>query len=144
MTDKREKGLPMRRVLSLIAGCFLAAGCTGPGTEFQRSGNPALKLEVRRASTEKVEGWKPTTLKDFQGDHTIYVSPEVELSNDDVISTRVFFNSSGKPKRQRIWAWGAVFLVLSVVLLVECRRRKKWSSGVYGVFFLLLAIGRQL
>ena len=128
----------MKRVLSLIAGCLLAAGCTGPGTEFQRSGNPALKLEVRRASTEKIEGWKPATLKKPQEDHTFYVSPEVELSNDDVASTGVYFNPilgthSGRQKRQNLWLWGAVFLVLSVFILVQCWRRKGWSSGVSGV-----------
>ncbi len=131
----------MRRVISCIVVCLLAAGCTESGTEFQRSGVPALKLEVRRASIEKVEGWKPTTLKDPSG-HTYYVSPEVELSNDDVASTRVHFEPfSGRSKGKGLWTWAAVFLVLSVVGLVQLRRRKQWQEGVLGVFFLLLGLG---
>ncbi|MBC8872728.1 MAG: hypothetical protein H8E44_25125 [Planctomycetes bacterium] len=131
--------------LGLLFGLGFALR-TGPGTEFQRSGNPALKLEVRRASTEKVEGWEPTTLKEHQEDHTFYVSPEVELSNDDVASTGVYFNPilgtySGRQKRQDIWFWGTVCLVLSVFIFVQGWRSKRWSSGVPGVFFLLLSLG---
>ena len=98
----------MRRVISSIVVCILTAGCTESGAEFQRSGVPALKLEVRRASIEKVEGWKPTTLKDPSG-HTYYVSPEVELSNDDIASTGVQFEPF-PGRRQGPWIWGGRFL----------------------------------
>lgn len=83
----------MARLLSIMAGCVLSFGCGNPGTEFQRSGTPALKLEVRRASTETVEGWKSVTSTATQ--ETLYLSPQQELSNDDVASTGVQRDDSG-------------------------------------------------
>ena len=160
--------LPMRRVLSLIVCCFLAVGCTETPPEFQRSGNPALKLEVRRAATKKVDGWKPMTTPRFyysprwrpareevnpwkpspddrQGTETCYVSPEVELSNEDVLSTGVYFTPM-LPKAGSRWKWGAIVLVWSVACFVFAWWRRKdkgmwWGWGVSGLVSLLLGLG---
>jgi hypothetical protein len=127
----------MRRVFSLIVGCFLAAGCAGPGTEFERSGEPALKLEVRRASTKEVEGWQAMTPP--HGEYTLYVSPEVELSNEDVLSTGVHFAPIGKAASR--WKAGAYTLAFSVVFFVIWRRSKQWGWGVGSAVAFLLGLG---
>jgi hypothetical protein len=116
----------------------------GPSTEFQRSGNPALKLEVRRASTKKVEGWKASTTADDPEGKTpfVHVSPDVELSNADVLSTRAHFQPNNMKPVSR-WKGGVKFLVFSVVLFVVCWRSKdyrKWCGGA-GAVCLLLGLG---
>lgn len=121
----------MRRLLSLIVVCFLAAGCAGPGTEFDRSGEPALKLEVRRASTKEVDGWKATG--------SLYVSPEVELSNEDVLSTGVRFAPIGTAASR--WKAGACTLAFSVVFFVIWRRSRQWGWGVGSAAAFLLGLG---
>ena len=83
----------MSRLFSIVAVCLLSFGCGSPGTEFQRSGTPALKLEVRRASTETVEGWEAATRSATQ--EPLFLSPQQELSNDDVASTGVQQGDSG-------------------------------------------------
>jgi preprotein translocase subunit SecD len=83
----------MARLFSIMTGCLLSLGCDSPGTEFQRSGNPALTLEVRRASTETVEGWEAGTHPGTQ--QTLFLSPQQELSIDDVASTGVQLDDSG-------------------------------------------------
>jgi hypothetical protein len=131
----------MRRLISILVVCFLAVGCTGTPAEFQRSGNPALKLEVRRASTKEVDEWKPiTTPDDPQGTVTYYVSPEVELSNEDVLSTGVHFEPL-LPKPVSRWKGGAYLLVFSVAFFVAWWRDKRWWWGVSGVVCLLLGLG---
>jgi len=129
----------MRRLLSVIVGCFLAAGCAGPGTEFERSGEPALKFEVRRASTKEVDGWTATSNKTPQEEYTLYVSPEVELSNEDVLSTGVRFAPIGKAASR--WKAGAYTLAFSVVFFVIWRRSKQWGWGVGSAVALLLGLG---
>jgi hypothetical protein len=145
--DAMLKTRPILVALAIVAavGAFVAfsfwsESTAWHGTEFQRSGNPALKLEVRQGSIEEVEGWKPATLKDPIKD-TYYVSPEVELSNDGVASTGVLFNPHGGPKKQSRWLWGVVFLVLSGFVLVNWRRSKQWQEAALGAFFLLLGLG---
>lgn len=121
-------------ILVLVV-CFLAAGCTELSEEYQRSGNPALKLEVRRASTKAVDGWTP------QKEYPLYVSPEVELSNEDVLTTGVRFAPIGKAVSR--WKGGATFLLFSVFFFVVCWRSKddRWWSGVSGVVCLLVGVG---
>jgi hypothetical protein len=127
----------MRRLIFLLGGCLLAAGCAGAGTEFERSGEPALKFEVRRASTKEVDGWKATTPP--HDEYTLYVSPDVELSNEDVLSTGVHFAPIGKAASR--WKAGVYTLVISVVLFVVWRRSRQWGWGVCGVVALLLGLG---
>lgn len=80
----------MVRLLPIVAGCLFSFGCGSSGTEYQRSGTPTLKLEVRRASTETVEGWESTTWQATAASpETLFVSPNVEFSNEDVVSTGV-------------------------------------------------------
>lgn len=127
----------MRRLLTIIVGCFLAAGCAGPGTEYERSAGPALKLEVRRASTKEVDGWQATTPP--HEEYTLYVSPEVELSNEDVLSTGVRFAPIGKAASR--WKAGAYTLAFSVVFFVIWGRSKQWGWGVGSAVALLLGLG---
>jgi hypothetical protein len=114
---------------------------TGSGTEFQRSGNPALKLEVRRASTKEVAGWKAsTTPDDPEGKNAfVHVSPDVELSNEDVLSTRAHFSPLSKAVSR--WKGGVCFWVISVVLFVVWWRSKQRGWGVAGVVCLLVGLG---
>jgi|GEM_PF-2434861 preprotein translocase subunit SecD len=83
----------MVRSLAIVAGCLLSVGCGSPGTEYLPSGTPTLKLEIRRASTTAVDGWEAVPDTDGQG--TLYLSPQLELSNDDVVSTGVQLNDYG-------------------------------------------------
>jgi hypothetical protein len=124
-------------------GSLLVTGYTRSDTEYHPSGVPALKLEVRRASTEKVEGWKPMTTRELDGDKTFHVSPQTELSNEDVISTWVF-NPDPRSQDQKHWNGTAVlFLVFAVVDFVLWRRSKykHWVWGVCAGVFLLLGLG---
>jgi hypothetical protein len=102
---------------------------TGRDTEFQRSGNPALKLEVRRASTNAVDG-------------SFHVSPDVELTNADVLSTRAYFQPSNMKAASR-WKGGVTFLVSSVIFFVLGWRHKEHRTmwGIFAVSWLLLGVG---
>jgi hypothetical protein len=67
------------------------------------------------------------------------VSPDVELSNEDVLSTGVHFAPVGKAASR--WKAGVYTLVFSVVLFVVWRRSRHWGWGVGGVVLLLLGLG---
>jgi hypothetical protein len=153
--ERRRDGIIRTRhilvavVVVVVVGAYVAWGVftepTGPdkaGREFQRSGNPALKLEVRRASTKEVDGWKAsTTPDDPEGKMPFHVSPDVELSNEDVLSTRAHFQPSHKAVSR--WKGGVKFLFFSVVPFVVSWRSKdyRWWCGVSGVVCLLLGLG---
>lgn len=112
-----------------------------PDIAFERSGTPSLNLEVRQASTEKVDGWQATTIPHTQQeDEVYYLSPEVELSSDDVAGTGVRFVPLS-PKAASRWKGGSYLLVISVALFVALWRDKKWWWGVSGVIVLLLGLG---
>jgi hypothetical protein len=147
---------PRNRFIEVVAGAAVAlvavvavgayeawSDFTEPGTEFQRSGNPALKLEVRRASTKEVDGWKAsTTSDDPEGKTPFHVSPDAELSNADVLSTRAHFQPSNLKAVSR-WKGGVKFLIFSVVLFVISWRSKdfrRWC-GIAGVVCLLIGLG---
>lgn len=86
----------MTCIMFCIINCVVLTGCTSSGGEYQQTGTPSLRLEVRRASMEPVEGWEridpPHAILD---DETLYLNPTPELTNDDVRSTGVKLESSG-------------------------------------------------
>lgn len=71
---------------------LLVNGCGGSGKEYQRSGAPALKLELRVASTEPIEGWTKT--EPPEGEMPLFLSPKIELTNEDVVSSGVEQNDN--------------------------------------------------
>ena len=76
----------MARLLFLLAVCGFLVGCSGPENAYTQSGTPTIKLELRRASAEPVDGW---TVMDAPGPETLYVCPIVEITNDDLVSSGV-------------------------------------------------------
>ena len=76
----------MARLLFVLAACGFLLGCSGPENAYKRSATPTIKLELRRASTEPVEGWM---LMEAPGPQTLYVCPTAEISNDDLVSSGV-------------------------------------------------------
>ena len=68
------------------------------------------------------------------------MSPEVQLSNDDVASTGVHFEPF-LPKAASRWKLGAYLLVFSIAFFVAWRRSKQLWWGVSGVVLLLLGLG---
>jgi len=59
-------------------------GCAQQGVDFvARPGfKPTIRFEIRRASCDAVDGWAVRSLKGKS--HTLYISPEVEISNSDI------------------------------------------------------------
>ena len=76
----------MARLLILLAACGFLLGCSGPENAYKRSGTPTIKLELRRASTEAVDGW---SIMEAPGPQTLYVCLTAEISNDDLFSSGV-------------------------------------------------------
>lgn len=73
-----------------FVGC-LVVGCNRPCTEYTPSGAPALSFEVRRAAFQPVGSWEQ---HDFDG-RSLYLSPELELQNSDLLSTGVRKSDDG-------------------------------------------------
>jgi hypothetical protein len=144
-TQLIEVAVAVVGVAAVGAFCAWIESTPGPSTEFQRSGEPAIKFEVRRASTKKVDGWKAsTTPDDPEGRMSLHVSPDVELSNADVLSTRAHFSPSSQAVSR--WKGGAIVLVWSVAcfVLASWRRKDKgwwWGWGVSGLVCLQLGLG---
>lgn len=118
--------------------------CSGADPEFPRSGDPALKLEVRQASWSKeIDGSEPMTAVDDRWERdTFHVSPDVVLTNANVLNTGVHFSPSNQKAVSR-WQGGVKFLSFSVILFVVCWRHKEYRLGwcIGTVVCLLLGIG---
>lgn len=85
----------MTRVLLCIIGCASLIGCNPSGTEYQQTGRPSLRFELRRASTERVDGWEQID-SPYAGDsEPLYLAPTPELTNDDLRSTGVRLGTTG-------------------------------------------------
>ena len=101
---------------------------------------------MRRASEKERDGWKPgiVPVNPRRDNRPLYLSPEVALSNDDVLSTRVHFEPAWPNRNRRSGA--AFFLFWPVVCFVNLwwRRNDKWwmwGWGVSGVVSVLLGLG---
>src|SRR5262245_2009601 len=81
------------RSVSIGIVCLLIAGCGGSELAFQRSGTPAMKLEIRPASTTNVEGWE--RMPEPYGQGEVFVSPNASLSNDHIVSSGVKADEAG-------------------------------------------------
>ena len=93
----------MIRLAAILALCFLAIGCGGRKLEYQASGQPKAKFELRAASTQPVEDWQAVTLEGDK-EEQLFLSPEVALSNSDVASTGVENSTDGPPTWQvNVW-----------------------------------------
>lgn len=105
----------MKRLFSAQLLVLLASGCGSREGEYKPAGQPALKFEVRSASTVAVEGWQ-----EVDGPHSeakrLFLAPLPEISNADVASTgvekakdetkswivSVWLTDSGKPKLAKL------------------------------------------
>jgi preprotein translocase subunit SecD len=74
------------RLRAIFIGLVAFSGCAGPESDYRPQGKPALGLQVRRATTQPIDGWQPYKTG-TKGDQTIFVSPEVVLANRDLAST---------------------------------------------------------
>ncbi len=99
----------MKRLFSAPLLVLIASGCGSREGEYKPSGQPALKFEVRSASTVVVEGWQEVDGPQPEATR-LFLAPLPEISNADVASTgvakdetkswrvSVWLTDSGKPK----------------------------------------------
>ena len=89
----------MARLLIAGVACAVVTGCSRPGIEYPRSGAAALKFEVRRGSMVDVPGWQVPPSQWWwspENDPPLKcVSPQAELSNDDLAGTSVRTDDMG-------------------------------------------------
>lgn len=84
----------MPRLLYMFAVFAIVLGCSSPEATYKRSGTPAVTVEFRRASAEPVDGWVAMDADDEMQLPTLYVCPNVEIDNDDLVSTGVRQNDT--------------------------------------------------
>jgi preprotein translocase subunit SecD len=82
------------RLRAILIGLIALSGVGGCESDYKPQGTPALGLEVRRATAQPIEGWKAYET-DQAGKRTIYVSPDVVLTNSDLASTGARRDESG-------------------------------------------------
>lgn len=83
------------RFFLLVVVVVAVSGCAGPESTYKPSGKPAMTLQIRRATSQPIEGWKAFETDQGGGHRTIYVSPDVVVSNRDLASTGVRRDENG-------------------------------------------------
>lgn len=85
------------RLSSFIVGFVFLTGCAPTSAEYQNSGSPSLQFELRRASSDAVEGWDTLVFHPSGASvaETLSISPTAEISNSNLRSTSVKQDATG-------------------------------------------------